>query len=51
MGVIRVILAILVGIFVIVGIDESFKAEGREQVQIMIFTVGLIIFEAWLIGG
>jgi len=51
MGVVRVILAIIVGIAIIDGITVSFGERGIDKALTMIFTVGLILFEAWLIGG
>ena len=51
MGVVKVILAIIIGIGIIGGIDDSFRKTGGDKALTMLFTVGLIIFEAWLIGG
>lgn len=51
MGIIRVIMAIIIGLGIIDGISTSFIEKGKEQAKIMLFTTGLIIFEAWLIGG
>ena len=51
MGVVRVILAIIVGCFILGGISNSFEEEGVDKASTMLFTTGLIFFEVWLIGG
>lgn len=51
MGVVKVILAIIIGLAIIDGINDSFRKTGGDKALTMIFTVGLILFEAWLIGG
>lgn len=51
MGVVRVILAIIVGFFVLEGISNSIEEPGGDKALTMLFTMGLILFEAWLIGG
>ncbi len=51
MGVMRVILAIIIGIGIIDGIEDSFSETGGDKALTMLFTTLLICFEAWLIGG
>lgn len=51
MGGVRVILAIVVGCFILGGISNSFEEKGGDKALIMLFTTGLILFEVWLIGG
>lgn len=51
MGVIKVILAIIIGIGIIDGIDDSFRKTGGDKALTMLFTTLLICLESWLIGG
>lgn len=51
MGIIRIIIEIIVGIVILVGINNSFKMEGEEKITEIIGTVVLIIIEILLIGG
>ncbi len=51
MGVIRVILAIIIGLGIIDGISDSFIERGGDKALTMLFTTLLICLEVWLIGG
>lgn len=51
MGVVRVILAIIIGLGIIDGISASFGEKGKEKALTMLFTTILICIEVWLIGG
>ena len=51
MGVVRVILAIIVGIGIMDGINDSFRKTGGDKALTMLFTTLLICIEVWLIGG
>ena len=62
MGVIRVILtiitgaskgilAIIIGLAIIDGLNESFRKTGGDKALTMLFTTLLICLEVWLIGG
>lgn len=51
MEIIKIILAIIIGIGICDGINESFKARGIRQLLIIVITVIEILFEIYLIRG